>query len=100
GVPRRASRCARGCPARGDRGRQADIGGSRGCGLRVVVTPIHLDFARASVAFFAGMLCPDETGIYVFKIGTVQGFALFEVAYVFEENGYDFRVLISNFGLP
>jgi hypothetical protein len=56
-------------------------------------------FADARIRFDAYVRGPEETGISVFVIEADKEQALFEVDFKFAENGNDFWVIISNFGL-
>ncbi len=69
---------------------------------RVMEAPmieIDQDFSGALVKPLAGMRGADDEGIDVFCLEIGKDLILFEVAYEYAENGSDFFVRISNFGL-
>jgi len=58
------------------------------------------DFAGGSIVSFASVRGPDDTGIDVFRLSSNKDSVLFEMRYPFAQNGNDFWVIISNFGIP
>jgi hypothetical protein len=58
------------------------------------------DFAGGSIVSFASVRGPDDTGIDVFRLSSNKDSVLFEMRYPFAQNGNDFWVVISNFGIP
>jgi len=58
------------------------------------------DFAGGSIVSFASVRGPDDTGIDVFRLSSNKDSVLFEMRYPFAQNGNDFGVVISNFGIP
>jgi hypothetical protein len=58
------------------------------------------DFSGGSIAPFASVRGPEDTGIDVFRLSSNKDSVLFEMRYAFAENGNDFWVVISNFGIP
>ncbi len=58
------------------------------------------DFKNASIRFDSYVPGPNESGVRVFSIEGSKGITFFEVKFEFAENGNDFWVVISNFGIP
>ena len=61
---------------------------------------IESDLATAPIKYEAYVRGPEERGIDVLRMDTESGPIFFEMHLRFAENGNDFWVVISNFGLP